>query len=87
MIDIKKARVQKIVDSFADKHGDCCAACDWWRWHNSVVGECIKTVPVSGAERFAMLGMHGSSLPAESGHIMTRRDHVCGAFENNPHIG
>lgn len=76
------ARKQAIVDAFYKKHGACCAGCDWWRWHNAVVGECVRTAPVSGAERFAMLSVTGSSLAPEAGHIMTRRDHVCGEFRD-----
>lgn len=54
---MRKERTQSIVDAFADKHSPCCAGCDWWRWHNSVAVDCTRTVPVSGAERLAMLGM------------------------------
>lgn len=76
-------RVQAIVDAFYRKHGPCCAGCDWWRWHNSVAGECNRSAPVSGAERFAMLGVTYSSLPLGAGHIMTLRDHVCGEFKDD----
>ncbi len=76
------ARKQAIVDAFYKQHGPCCAGCDWWRWYNSVAGECIRTAPVSGSERVAMLGVTGSSLPLGAGHIMTLRDHVCGEFRD-----
>ena len=74
------AKKQAIVDEFYKQHGPCCAGCDWWRWSNTVAGECIRTVPVSGAERFAMLDITWSSLIPGAGHIMTLRDHVCGEF-------
>ena len=73
-------RKQAIVDKFYKQHGQCCAGCDWWRWLNTVVGECIRTAPVSGAERVAMIGVTGSSLYLGAGHVMTKRDHLCGEF-------
>lgn len=79
----RQERTQGIVDAFYAAHGPCCAGCDWWRWHNSVAGECIRTAPTSGAERFAMLGVTGSSLPLDAGHIMTPREHVCGEFKDD----
>jgi hypothetical protein len=75
-------RTQAIVDAFYKERGPCCAGCDWWRWHNSLVGECIKSAPVSGAERFAMLDIESSSLTPGAGHIMTPREHVCGEFKD-----
>jgi hypothetical protein len=39
-------RKQAIVDAFYKQHGPCCAGCDWWRWHNTLVGECMRTAPV-----------------------------------------
>jgi hypothetical protein len=80
---VRAERTQAVVDAFYAQHGPCCAGCDWWRWYNSTVGECIRSAPVSGAERFAMLGITGSSLPLEAGHIMTQRDHVCGEFRDD----
>ena len=81
-----KDRVQAIIDAYAEKHGPCCAGCDWWRWHNSVAGECIRTAPVSGAERAAMLGITWISCPIPAGHIMTPRDHYCGDFKDISNI-
>lgn len=78
----RQERTQVIVDAFYKAHGPCCAGCDWWRWHNSLVGECIRTAPTSGAERFAMLGVTGSTLPLDAGHIMTPREHLCGEFKD-----
>lgn len=73
---------QAVVDKFYKNHGPCCAGCDWWRWHNSAAGECSRSAPVPGAERFAMLGITSSSLAPEAGHVMTPRDHVCGEFKD-----
>lgn len=75
---------QQIIDRFYAKHGPCCAGCDWWRHLNSVVGECIRTVPVSGIQRISMLGITGTSLQPGAGHIMTPREHVCGEFKDTP---
>lgn len=77
-----KQRVQAAVDAFASKHGPCCAGCDYWQWHNSVAGECIRTAPVSGPARVSMLGMTSPSLTIPAGHIMTPRGHVCGEFND-----
>lgn len=75
-------RTQAIVDAFYAKHGPCCAGCDYWRWYNSVAGDCIRTAPTSGQDRVAMLGLTSSSLTPGAGHIMTLRDHVCGEFKD-----
>jgi len=77
-------RTQTNVDAFHAANGPCCAGCDWWRWHNSLVGECIKSAPVAGVERFAMLGIESSSLAPGVGHVMTPREHVCGEFKDEP---
>lgn len=76
----REERNQAILDQFYLDHGPCCAGCDWWRWHNSVAGECIRTVPVAGHERFALLGVTWTSYPIKAGHIMTPREHMCGEF-------
>ena len=81
---LRAERTQAIIDAFYAKRGPCCAGCDWWRWHNSCVGECTRTEPVSGTERVAMIGVTGSSLPLGAGHIMTPREHVCGEFRDTP---
>jgi len=73
---------QRAVDAFYAEHGPCCAGCDWWRYVNSVAGECTRTVPVAGPQRFAMLGIEGASLDPGAGHIMTPRDHLCGEFKD-----
>jgi hypothetical protein len=68
------------VLAYAAAHNPCCAGCDHWRYVNSVAGECIRTAPVAGPDRVAMLGMRSSSLPVGAGHIMTTRGHTCGEF-------
>jgi hypothetical protein len=71
---------QQILDRYYFAHGKCCAGCDWWRHESGVVGECTKNAPVSAAERYAMLGIESTSMPLSSGHVLTKRDHVCGDF-------
>lgn len=73
---------QSYVDAFYEKHGPCCAGCDWWRWHNALVGDCTRSAPVAGVERVAMLGFTWTSLPLDAGHVMTLREHVCGEFKD-----
>lgn len=72
--------MQKHIDRFYNRHGPCCAGCDHWRWLNSMAGECTRSAPVSGAEAISMLGMESPSLLPEAGHVITRRDHICGEF-------
>ena len=76
------SKTQAFVDKFYKDNGPCCAGCDNWRYHNSVVGECIKSAPVSGEERYSMIGLESSSAKVEAGHIMTNREHLCGDFED-----
>lgn len=72
---------QEFIDSFYMKHGPCCAGCDWWRHFNSRAGECTRSAPGAGnADRVAMLGISWSSRQIGAGHVMTRRDHLCGEF-------
>lgn len=73
---------QELLDRFYAENGPCCAGCDWWRWTNSLVGECRKSAPVSGIDRHAMLGILAASLPLDPGHIMTPREHHCGDFKD-----
>lgn len=75
---------QALIDDFYRRTGPCCAGCDFWRWHNSVVGDCTRSAPVSGADRIAMLGMDFSSLDPGAGQVMTRRDYHCGEFRDTP---
>lgn len=71
---------QLFVDRFYAKHGPCCAGCDHWHHVTSMAGECTRAAPVASGDRFAILGMYGSSLDPGAGHIMTPRDHCCGEF-------
>lgn len=71
---------QRFIDDFYKSHGDCCAGCDHWQWHNTAVGDCTKSAPVSSRERHSMLGVTGCSSEPSAGHILTKRDHVCGDF-------
>lgn len=74
-------RTQECVDAFYWRSGPCCAGCDHWQWHNSLVGDCTATPPaMSGADRQAFLGLHSSSAPTSPGHTPTFRDHNCGVF-------
>lgn len=73
---------QEYLDSFYFAHGPCCAGCDWWRSFNALSGECRRSTPVSGVERWAMLGISNCSLKAGAGHVVTNRDHHCGEFKD-----
>lgn len=74
------AERQEIIDRFYWSNGACCAGCDWWRHHNSTYGDCMRTAPVAGADRWAMIGGDNFSLPLGAGHIVTPRSHRCGEF-------
>jgi hypothetical protein len=74
--------VQRICDSFYVANGPCCAGCDWWDSINSQIGNCTRSAPVSGAERAAMLGMRAPAYAPGAGHVMTKREHVCGDFKD-----
>lgn len=76
-----KERIQRSIDDYYFKHGPCCAGCDFWRWHNSVVGDCTKSAPVSAEQRFSMISPDASIHPA-AGHIITPRNHKCGDFKD-----
>lgn len=71
------------VDAFYAKHGPCCAGCDFWRWINTGVGECVRLPPNQSHDAASGLGMHGVSLPVSSSNL-TRRDHLCGEFKDTP---
>ena len=80
--DLRAAIRQEAVDRFYAANGPCCAGCDWWSWTNSLVGECTRSAPVSGEQRYAMLGLKFTSQPMTAGHVMTRREHRCGDFKD-----
>jgi hypothetical protein len=75
--------LQDYVDAYADKHGPCCAGCDFWRWINTGVGECIRHAPDPSHDAAGGLGVNACSLPPSS-TMLTRRDHWCGDFEDTP---
>ena len=75
---------QEIIDRFYWSHGaPCCAGCDWWRHMTSMTGDCLRSAPVSERERWAMLGVTGSSMATGAGHVVTQRDHCCGGFRDS----
>jgi hypothetical protein len=77
-------RTQEAVDRFYWTHGaPCCAGCDWWQHLNALVGKCRKSAPVSSKDRWAMMGITGSSLATGAGHVATLRDHSCGQFRDS----
>jgi len=80
-VSLKDKETVKILEKFREDNHPCCAGCDWWRWINAVLGECHKSSPVSGRERADMLGITAYSFRPKAGHVLTRRDHHCGNFE------
>jgi len=72
--------IQSVIDRYYHQHGECCAGCDWWGWHNSLIGDCTRSAPVSGKERYSMLRMENVSMALDAGHIITPRWHKCGGF-------
>lgn len=81
-METKAETIQFYSDRFYMEHGPCCAGCDWWDAGSPVAGQCLRTAPVSGAERVHMLGISSSSLAPKAGHIMTLREHHCGEFKD-----
>lgn len=73
---------QEHHDRFYFQHGKCCAGCDWWRHISGLVGNCTKSMIVSGEERGDMLGINWSSVRLPAGHAVTTRDYVCGQFKD-----
>ena len=78
----RQVRQQRVIDAFYARHGPCCAGCDWWRHYNSLVGECLRSAPVAGADRVAMLGIESPSLTPGAEHVMTQQWHHCGEFRD-----
>ncbi|PWE56736.1 hypothetical protein DEM27_10255 [Metarhizobium album] len=74
---------QEFIDRFYFEHGKCCAGCDWWRSISSVIGDCTRSAPVSGAERAHMIGIVGAHPLISAGHVVTPREHVCGDFKDD----
>ena len=75
---------QARMDRFYAEHGPCCAGCDWWRHVNSLVGECHRSAPVAGEQRFTMIGITWASISVGAGHPYTPREHRCGDFKDEP---
>lgn len=73
---------QHYVDTFYAKTGPCCAGCDFWRWLNSVVGECVRMPPNQSHDTAAGLGLTGCSHPKSTANL-TYRNHVCGEFRDS----
>lgn len=71
---------QRIIDLFYKENGDCCAGCDYWRFHNAVIGDCIKSAIVSPKDRISITEIESASFTLNSGNIITERDQVCGEF-------
>lgn len=76
------AKRQAILDRFYAERGPCCAGCDWWRHSNSLVGECTRSAPVAGEQRYGMIGFRSVSMVIDAGHVLTPRAHVCGDFQD-----
>lgn len=72
---------QQHVDAFYAANGPCCAGCDFWRWVNSLIGECVRFPPNRSHDAAAGLGMTGCSLSRSTANL-TRRDHWCGEFRD-----
>lgn len=76
-------RLQQHHDAFYWRNGKCCAGCDWWRGISANAGACTRSAPVSGEQRMGMLGIESCSLPVPAGHVVTKREHVCGEFKDD----
>lgn len=74
---------QKRCDEFFWSNGRCCAGCDHWSSDQGDIGECLSAPPVSGEQVMKSLGITWSSYTPPPGQPFTRREHVCGAFEDN----
>jgi len=77
-----EAEKQEILDRLYHQSGPCCAGCDWWQHMNSMVGNCTRSAPVAGEERADMLAITFTTLRLPAGHVVTKRDHVCGEFKD-----
>lgn len=74
--------IQENCDRFYMEKGACCAGCDHWESMNSLIGECKMSAQVSGEDRMRALGFSYMSRPMAAGHVITKRDHACGLFED-----
>lgn len=78
---------QEMMDNFYRQKGPCCAGCDHWRWVNSVAGLCTQSKIVPSKERGAMFEISSSTLNFGAGHVMTKREYVCGLFRDQAAVG
>jgi hypothetical protein len=74
--------LQATFDTLYMKVGPCCAGCDWWHHVSARAGECYRSAPVEGRERFAVIGIERCSMPLSAGHIFTPPEHRCGEFKD-----
>lgn len=72
---------QAYVDAFYAKNGPCCAGCDFWRWINTAVGECVRHAPDPSHDAAGGLDIQGWSGPPSS-TMLTKREHWCGDFQD-----
>ena len=77
------ADIQEFLDRMYARNGPCCAGCDWWRYFNSRIGECLQSAPVSADERMAMIGIERCTMPIGAGHVITPYNHHCGDFRDD----
>lgn len=76
---------QRLCDEEYMKSGPCCAGCDWWRGWYYHFGECTRTAPMAGFQRWAMIntGAVYFDVPEPGpGHIMTPPTYHCGEFKD-----
>lgn len=73
---------QKRCDEFFWKNSRCCAGCDHWNSGQGDIGECLSAPPVSGEQVLKSLGIIWASYVPPPGQPFTRREHVCGAFQD-----
>lgn len=74
---------QRRLDTLYWKHGPCCAGCDWWQSANTAAGQCTKSAPVAGKDRYDMLGIERVSSHVGAGHPFTLATHRCGDFKDD----
>lgn len=76
-------RIQESNDRLYWKIGPCCAGCDHWETPGGHYGECKKSAPMSGFERYQGVGMKPIGWVPPAGHALTERNHSCGEFEDS----
>lgn len=79
-------KTQEMADRFYVTHGPCCAGCDWWHSDSALIGECRRSAPVSAEHRHRMVAPMWNTITfgaSEPGHLVTRREHRCGDFQDD----